>query len=396
MTQPPSVRYVAALPAWMRRLDLPLLTAALSLSLLGVALIWSASGSSALLSDAARQLLSLAVAIALGLLLLRAEPRALRAWAIPVYLGCLTLMLGTFSPMGVSVSGARAWLALPGGFTVQPSEFAKLGLILILATTLSGSLVTGQAAGVRKAAGAVGWAAPYILLVLAQRDTGTAMIMTAITISCVVISGVGLRVVLAGLLTAVALVALAVAAGGLADYQVQRFLAFVDPYADPYGYGHNTIQAQLAIGSGGWFGDGLGAGNQTQGGFVPVNESDFIFTVVAEELGLVGGLAVIALLAVIVWRGLRIALAARDLFGRLVATGVVAWFSFQAFENLGMALGIMPVTGVTLPFVSYGGSSLIAAWLGIALLQLVHRSGSDWTRRPVRDRPLSRSGGELT
>lgn len=222
------------------------------------------------------------------------------------------------------------------------------------------------------------------------------MIMTAITISCVVISGVGLRVVLAGLLTAVALVALAVAAGGLADYQVQRFLAFVDPYADPYGYGHNTIQAQLAIGSGGWFGDGLGAGNQTQGGFVPVNESDFIFTVVAEELGLVGGLAVIALLAVIVWRGLRIALAARDLFGRLVATGVVAWFSFQAFENLGMALGIMPVTGVTLPFVSYGGSSLIAAWLGIALLQLVHRSGSDWTRRPVRDRPLSRSGGELT
>lgn len=131
----------------MRRLDLPLLTAALSLSLLGVALIWSASGSSALLSDAARQLLSLAVAIALGLLLLRAEPRALRAWAIPVYLGCLTLMLGTFSPMGVSVSGARAWLALPGGFTVQPSEFAKLGLILILATTLSGSLVTGQAAG---------------------------------------------------------------------------------------------------------------------------------------------------------------------------------------------------------------------------------------------------------
>ena len=131
-------------------------------------------------------------------------------------------------------------------------------------------------------------------------------------------------------------------------------------------------QAKIAIGNGGWFGQGLFHGAQTQGNFVPVNESDFVFSVVGEELGFVGSLVLIGLLGVVLWRGVVIAMRASDLFGRLVATGVVAWIGFQAFENLGMNVGIMPVTGVPLPFISYGGTSMFASWIAIGLLQNVH------------------------
>ncbi len=186
---------------------------------------------------------------------------------------------------------------------------------------------------------------------------------------------------LAGLAVAgAAVVSLAVVTGVLAEYQMQRLLAFLDPTADPSGFGLNTLQSRIAIGSGGLTGQGLFEGTQTQGDFVPVNDSDFIFSVVAEEAGLLGALSVILLVGIVLWRGWRIGLEARDGFNRLVAVGVVAWFGFQAFENIGMALGITPVTGVTLPFVSYGGSSMIAAWIGIGLLQLVRRASAPQRR----------------
>jgi rod shape determining protein RodA len=161
---------------------------------------------------------------------------------------------------------------------------------------------------------------------------------------------------------------LAVPLGLLKDYQIQRLTAFVDPGAEASAGSYAVNQSAIAIGGGGVSGQGLFHGTQTQGGFVPVNESDFIFSVAGEELGFIGAMVILVLMAVILWRGIRIAMKAQDLFGRLVATGVVAWLAFQMFENIGMNLGIMPVTGVPLPFVSFGGTSMIATWLGIGLL----------------------------
>ena len=165
---------------------------------------------------------------------------------------------------------------------------------------------------------------------------------------------------------------LAIALGVLDQYQIDRLLTFTDPDRDLQGIGYNTAQARIAIGGGGLLGQGLFNGNQTQGAFVPYQQTDFVFSVAGEELGLIGASILIALVGVILWRGIQIARLARDPFGRLVATGVVTWFAFQAFENIGMNLGIMPVTGVPLPFVSYGGTSMFAAWIGIGLLQSVH------------------------
>jgi rod shape determining protein RodA len=165
---------------------------------------------------------------------------------------------------------------------------------------------------------------------------------------------------------------LAVQLGVLADYQLDRFMAFTNPELDPRGAGYNTTQARIAIGNGGMFGQGLFDGSQTKSGFVPEQHTDFIFTVAGEELGLVGSAVLIALLGIVLWRALTIAMQAGDLFGRLAAGGIACWFGFQAFQNIGMCLGIMPVTGVPLPLVSYGGSSMFATLMAVGLLQNIH------------------------
>ena len=158
----------------------------------------------------------------------------------------------------------------------------------------------------------------------------------------------------------------------LDQYQIDRLLAFANPSLDPQGVGYNTNQARIAVGSGGLWGTGLFQGTQTNGNFIPEQQTDFIFTVPGEQLGFVGSSIVLVLFAVLLWRAGRIALNAQDLFGTLVATGILCWFTFQMFENIGMVIGIMPVTGVPLPFVSYGGSSMFANWIAIGLLENVH------------------------
>lgn len=369
MRRAPAAR-LRVLPRRAATWDWILLAAALALSLLGCVLVASAGGADL----GRRQFLGLLAALAVGYLVTRVEPRSLRAWAPAMYAVSLLLVLLAFTPLGVEIAGARAWVALPLGFTLQPSELAKLALIVALAATLAGGRGDTEPDN-RAVVQALGIAAVPIALVLVGNDTGSAMVITGIVASVMLVAGVSWRW-LAGLAgAAAAAAALAVATGLLADYQLKRLIAFVDPAADPTGFGLNAIQSRIAVGSGGWWGQGLFAGPQTQGGFVPVNDSDFIFSVAAEEAGLVGAWIVIGLLAIILWRGWRIALEARDTFNRLVAVGVVSWFGFQSFENIGMALGVTPVTGVTLPFVSYGGSSMVAAWIGIGLLQLVRSAG---------------------
>jgi rod shape determining protein RodA len=159
--------------------------------------------------------------------------------------------------------------------------------------------------------------------------------------------------------------------GVLDEYQINRFAAFANPELDPAGVGYNTNQARIAIGSGGLYGAGLFNGTQTTGQFVPEQQTDFIFTVAGEELGFLGAGLIILTLGVILWRACRIARDTTELYGTVVAAGIISWFAFQSFENIGMTLGIMPVAGLPLPFVSYGGTSMFAVWIAIGLLQSI-------------------------
>ena len=357
-------------PYW-RRLDWVLIGASLSASLLGCVLVWSA-GRADLAEDPLyflkRHLIYLVVGLALALLVSRIDHRLMRAYTPVVYGASLLGLLLVFSPLGYTIGGARGWFKLPMGITLQPAEFAKVAIILMLAMMLSEKRDAESAPRDRDVLFALLVAAVPLGLVLLQNDTGTVLIMGTIIVSMVAVSGARTRWVAGMLAGAVTLGVLAVPLGLLKDYQIQRLTAFVDPAAEASAGSYAVNQAAIAIGGGGVSGQGLFAGTQTQGGFVPVNESDFIFSVAGEELGFIGAALILVLMGIILWRGIRIALKAQDLFGRLVATGVVAWLAFQMFENIGMNLGIMPVTGVPLPFVSFGGTSMIATWLGIGLL----------------------------
>jgi rod shape determining protein RodA len=213
-------------------------------------------------------------------------------------------------------------------------------------------------------------------LIMLQPDLGSAMVLGCAVFGVLVMAGVRARWTLGLLVIGVLAAVIALKSGVLHSYQIDRFKSFTDPNIDPQGASYNVNQAHIAIAAGGLFGTGLFHGPQTNGGFVPEQQTDFIFSVAGEELGLLGASLIIALFAVLCWRGLRIAREA-DTAGRLVAVGVVCWFAFQAFQNIGMNLGLTPVTGVPLPFVSYGGSSMFAQGLAIGLLQAVRRRALD-------------------
>ena len=212
-----------------------------------------------------------------------------------------------------------------------------------------------------------------LALILLQPDLGSAMVLAVAAFGVLIAAGAPARWTI-GLLALAAVVAVVVVkAGLLADYQLARFTSFANPGHDPQGAAYNVNQAHIAIANGGLFGTGLFHGPQTNGGFVPEQQTDFVFSVAGEEFGLLGASLIIALFAVLCWRGLVIARDA-DRAGRLVAVGIVCWFAFQTFQNIGMNLGLMPVTGLPLPFVSYGGSSMFAQGLAIGLLQAVRRA----------------------
>ncbi len=361
------------------RLDWVLVLAVAGLLVIGTVLVWSATASRDTLTggdpDAylKRQLVNIAIGVVLAVMILATDHRWVRILTPLVYVGSV-VGLALVLAMGTTINGSRSWLML-GGMSVQPAEFAKLavvvGMALWVAERTEGSWKQRQVRHV-DVLGMLGIAAVPALLILLQPDLGTMLVLSATVFGVVAISGAPRRwlVGLAG--GAVAAAFVAVQAGVLKDYQVDRFMAFTNPGLDPRGAGYNTEQARIAIGNGGVFGQGLFDGSQTKSGFVPEQHTDFIFTVAGEELGLLGSGLLIALLGVILWRALTIAMRADDLFGRLAAGGIGIWFGFQAFQNIGMCLGIMPVTGVPLPLVSYGGSSMFAGLMAIGLLQNIH------------------------
>lgn len=368
-------------------LDWILLLAVSALVVLGTLLVWSATSMRVDLTGAdpnaylRKQVVNIAIGIVLMVMVLATDHRWVRILAPLVYLASV-LGLVLVLVAGSTINGSRSWLQI-GGMSIQPSEFAKLavviGMALLVAERTEGRW--GRRVGNVEVIAMLAIAGLPAALILMQPDLGTMLVLCATVFGVLAVAGAG-RTWLAGLtLAGVTAAIVAVALGVLEDYQVDRFLAFTDPGLDPRGAGYNTEQARIAIGNGGLFGQGLFDGSQTRSGFVPEQHTDFIFTVAGEELGLLGAGLIIVLLSLMIWRALVIAVEAEDVVGRVAAAGIACWWAFQAFQNIGMCLGIMPVTGVPLPFVSYGGSSLFAGMLALGLLQnIAMRSGAQEAR----------------
>ncbi len=361
------------------RLDWALLLATGGLLTLGTVLVWSATAERGSLTGGdpqaylRRHLVNIAIGLVLAVLVAATDHRRIRILAPLVYAASLVGLVLVLL-MGTTIHGSRSWIVL-AGLSIQPAEFAKLAVViamaLVVAERTEGSWRRREV-GDLDVVSMLAVAALPAALILLQPDLGTTLVLLATVFGVVAASGAPLRW-LAGLgVGGVLLAGAAVRLGVLADYQVARFLAFTDPTLDPQGAGYNTEQARIAIGNGGVFGQGLFEGSQTRSGFVPEQQTDFIFTVAGEEVGLVGAGLLIGLLGVVIWRALLVATQADDLFGRLAAAGVACWFGFQSFQNIGMCLGIMPVTGVPLPLVSYGGSSMFATLMAVGLLQTIH------------------------
>ena len=370
----------------LRRFDWTLLAAALALSVYGAVLVWSATRGRTSLTGGdpqfflTRHLMNLAIGVVLMALASVLSYSWMRAVTPVFYVLALLGLVAVLSPLGSTVNGAKSWIELGGGFSIQPAEYAKVAVVLGLAVVLTLKPAKGVLSGVSErddavtprriaTAGLVAGVPTGIIMLLP--DLGSAMVILVATAGLLVFAGTSgrwLAVLAAG--SAVAAVA-AAQLHLLARHQVNRFAAFADPHLDPQGVGYNTAQARLAIGSGGVLGKGLFNGTQTNGRYVPEQQTDFVFTVAGEELGFVGCVVLIALFAVLLLRGIAVARQCDDLFGMLVCAGVVSWFAFETFENIGMTLGIMPVAGIPLPFVSYGGSSMFASFIAVGLVENV-------------------------
>lgn len=299
------------------------------------------------------------------------DSRSLRSLAPWLFAGSMFTLLLVLTPVGEVVKGAQRWVQI-GPFQFQPSEFAKVALILALAAMLSTSSERLRWDYVARAVLLV--AAPAILI-FRQPDLGTMLVLGFITFIMLFVAGTTVRQL--GFLTVAAIISAVglFRAGALREYQVTRLAAFLDPSANSAAAQYNQAQSEIAIGSGGFFGKGLFEGTQTNLSFVPEQSTDFIFTAVGEQLGFIGGTVVLALFAILVWRVLVAAAVGRDRFSQLAASGVAALVMFHVFVNVGMTIGLMPVTGLPLPFLSAGGSAFIAMSFALGVAH------SSWMRR---------------
>lgn len=358
-----------------RHLDWPLLGAALAIAGLGCLMVYSATRTS--MADAGldpftylkRQASFLALGLGVMAVVVVIDYRTYRNFAAVFYLGCLGLLVLVLTPLGTEVNFARSWFSL-GSFQLQPAELAKLAVILMLAVCSSPD--RGHLSRQRLIACLVLAGVP-IGLVLLQPDMGSALVLVAVLVGVLVVAGSRPRHL--AVLTVVAVVGVVAMFqfGWVDEYQRDRLTDFArSGEGTGASSGFQAEQAETAIGAGGMFGAGLYEGTQTKLGFVPEQQTDFIFTVVGEELGFAGSATLLVLYGVILWRIWRTAQLAKDLFGTLVCAGVFAMLLFQVFENMGMSMGIMPITGLPLPLLSYGGSSMLTTCAALGLVLSIH------------------------
>jgi len=354
--------------------DLILVVATLLVSIIGVVMVYTATRGSLLAQGddpktfLKKQGLFVVLGIVVMVVVALIDYRRLEPVANILYWIIVLSLLGVFA-IGSSAQGAARWFSL-GPLQLQPSEFAVLALILAVAAYCARREEEGLAW--RDVFRLLIMASLPIVLVLLQPDLGTAMIMVIVLLVLLAVAGLPIRI-LVMLLVGTALVAfLAIAGGLLHHYQIARLTTFLNPNShstNPYVQSaiYNTQQAKNAIGSGGLFGSGIGHGVETNLGYVPEQQTDFIFTAVAEQLGFVGAVGVLFLEGVIAWRVLHAAVVARDIFGRLICAGFFAFIAFSVFQNAGMTMGIMPITGIPLPFVSYGGTAVLVFFSAVGL-----------------------------
>jgi rod shape determining protein RodA len=339
------------------------------LIVLGVVMGYSAgyaeAGAGGGMSQTVKTLLWATIGLTIFFVAASVDYHWLQTLTVPIYLivlGVLTLTLF----IGTTLFGAQLSITV-AGLDFQFSEISKVLMIAVLASFLSGR--RDKIGKLSTLVGAAVLMAIPTALVFRQPDLGTALVFVAILIGMLFMSGasVGWMGIFAGATVAVA----PLAVQSLADYQRQRLFCFLDPNADPQGACYQLIQSLNAVGSGGLFGQGLTAGRQNQLGFLPVQSTDFIFTVVAEELGFIGSVLVLVIFGLLIWRILAIGWGARDALGMMMAVGLASMLLFQIMVNVGMVIGIMPVTGIPLPFITYGGSSLISLMFGMGILQSI-------------------------
>lgn len=292
----------------------------------------------------------------------------LKTYAPIIYAGSIVMLVAVLVA-GHTALGAQRWISL-GSFTFQPSEFAKIGLIITLAAFLSRKK---EGVALRKnVLLSLTYTFILLLLVFIQPDMGTALVFIAIAFGILFASGVSLSYLVGMIAVGILALPISIRLHILKDYQIKRLLVFLNPTGDPAGAGYSLIQSKVAIGSGQLTGRGLFLGSQTRLNFIPASHTDFIFAVLGEELGFLGAAILFALFGILLWRLIKVARISRDLFGTLLVFGVLSMLTFQIFVNIGMTIGIMPITGIPLPLISYGGSSFLATMIGLGLVMNVY------------------------
>ncbi|MFW2383729.1 MAG: FtsW/RodA/SpoVE family cell cycle protein [Acidimicrobiales bacterium] len=380
----PFPNHQSGLLTFVRTLDPVLIGVILALTSLGLAAIASttnaAAGETGFL---VRQLMFLVIGFGLFSFAARIDYRTIRPLVPIGFVLTLIVLVAVLGPFGTTVNGTRGWIRV-GGLSVQPAEFAKLAVIASLALALSRpqgrryDRMPDPATDPRRMMSALAMLGVVMMLVLAEGETGSVLVYCMVAVAIFFIAGSPPR--LLGLLVVSGVLAfvLAFSSGLLGDHVADRFTSFLDAGADPRGAGYNQIQSVTAVGSGGLIGQGIFNGPQTQFGFLPEKQTDFIFAAVGEEAGFVGVLVLLGLYGLLLRRIFRTAKEASDRFGQLLAIGVFAMVLFQVVQNVGMTIGVLPITGIPLPLVSYGGSSLLTTLLGLGIVQSVarHRSPS--------------------
>ncbi len=358
----------------LRGVDPILVAAVVGLAVIGLFAIYSATHQSLAAVDldpgrfVKRQLTFLAVGLVVLMIAASFDYRLLKVYAGIAYVSSLALLVLVRTPLGTSVRGSQRWFEM-FGFQLAPSEIAKLALIAMLAAFLSELRSELTLNDVFRASALA--AIPAVLVFL-QPDLGTSIVFAAILVGVLIVAGTRARYLAILAVTAIVLIFAGFQVGLVKQYQVERLRAFLDPANVDEGARYNRDQAEIAIGSGGLLGVGYLQGTQTNLDFVPEQHTDFVFTVVGEEFGFAGAAGLLALYGIVLWRAFRIALVSRDPFGTYLAAGIASMLALQMFVNIGMNVGIMPITGIPLPFVSYGGSSLLLNCASIGLLLNVH------------------------
>ncbi|MPZ90943.1 MAG: rod shape-determining protein RodA [Actinobacteria bacterium] len=371
--EPISARMARKAP--IRHLDPTLLLMTLALSAYGALMIFSSTASKqeAAGGDPAmfmkRQIAYIVAGVVALLVVSFFDYRHVRALAPVIYGVTVLALILVLTPLGDVQNNARSWFNF-GLFQIQPSEFAKLALIVAMSAWMAERKGDMRWLDLAFCLGMMG---VLSALIFVEPDLGGTMVIVAIFFVMLLVGGAKLRHFIAlGLVGTVAIVG-ALQMDVIEDYQIERITAFLDPDPDVRSEGYNLTQAKIAIASGGLRGKGVGSENtQTDLDFVPEQHTDFIFTAVGEQLGFVGGAALLGLFAILIWRSLRIAAMARDTFGTLVAAGIAGMWACQLFVNVGMTMGIMPITGLPLPFVSFGGSGLLMNFMAVGLLLNIH------------------------